>query len=1070
MNIIRFFVRNSVAVSLLGWTLIIGGVISASRLRREFFPEITSDAVAVMMSYQGASPAEIEDSLGRKVEDAMVDLEGLDRITTAIFDGRGSVAVKFKDGVNLSKRAEDMQRAVDAMQDLPVDAERLRVVEIEAKMPAIQIAITGDVDEQVLKSSVRRVEDDLRAMRGMGTVVVNGVREYEVRVEVDRTALLRHGISLNRVSDAVGQWMREIGGGSLRSADASVSIRTLGTPETVDAISDIIVRSDRSGSVVRVRDIGVVAHTFVEQDVLLRVNGNRGATITIFKSLGQDVVRMANLVRGYVAARQGREHSPSGWALLMNDPFSEGWDIGHLAGPLPVQLATSTDLAKIIEDRFDLLSRNALQGAGLLFLALLLGVSLRSAWWVMVGIGTAICGTLLVMSLTGVTLNLITMFGLLLVMGMMDDDAIVINESIETLRAEGLSAEAAAVGGVQRVMWPVLGSAATAIVAFVPLGLLRGRVGDLMGELPTIVTIALCVSVVETLLLAPAHQAGSIRRREALKKPGFLERLCAPLEGWRDRRAWPSVTAAYGRAAGWCVEHRYMSVSGGIAIFIVSIGMVAGGQLAFTFLPTDDAETLLANYSLSMGSPLSRTTDFAKRVETAARSQAEVKSVISIIGETVNFESGGTQNSSSNVGQIVIELLPLEKRGRSSSQVLDSIRAELGRIDEVERLSWGEISGGPGGPDITYELAGDDRDALTVVSKKLRETLLSFSGVLDASDNDESGAPEIQVDLRAGASAAGFTPIEIAAQLRAAVHGQDAHVFTEHGEDIDVRVSLDQDSRAKASLIEDAWVVSPAGRVVPVSEVARITETAGYASVRRLDRKRSVAVMADCSAATIPEDIVRALEPTLVQLRADYPDVSITTGGRQRDLEDAFGSLPIAVFASLAMIYVILAWLFRSFIQPFAVMVAIPFGLIGVVWGHLALGYDLTFLSIIGVVGLSGVVVNNSLVLIEFSNANRAIGLTIQDSLVLAGRQRLRAVILTTLTTVVGLAPLISEQSFQARFLVPMAISLCGGLISSTGLTLLLLPAILVVFSDIGQCWHFLWSGRPMRDHSSASA
>ncbi|MDA0803542.1 MAG: efflux RND transporter permease subunit [Planctomycetota bacterium] len=1069
-SVVRFFVRNPVAVSLLMWTLIIGGVVGALNLRREFFPTTDPDSVMISMIYPGASPAEVEDSLARKVEDAVIDIQDVDRVTTTVFEGAGNIVIKFQDGADVRKRQSDVQNSVDALQDLPADAERIRVTEMEKLMPAIQLNISGEVDPQVLKRIVRGVEDDLRDLPGMGMLVVSGLRKYEVRVHADRAALLRHGLSLTRLSDAITSWTREVSSGSLKSSDSTVAVRTLGTLETAQDISSIVVKASSDGAAIRVSDVARVEERFVDEDVKLTIDGKPGATITVFKSGTQDVVQMAELIRGYAAGLDGKPLTTSGMDALTGGYFAKGWQAGQARGPVPVGTSISTNLAKIIEDRLDLLSRNAIAGAVLVFFALLMGVSLRTAFWVMTGIATAICGTMLVMAVTGLTLNLLSMFALLLVLGMLTDDGIVVAESIDTMHAGGLPAEEAAIQGVARIQWPVIASISTTIVAFLPLGLLGGMIGDLMTQLPAVVSIALLVSLFEVFVIAPSHITHSIMRREKDGGHGnWLERLVEPFERWRDTVAWPRMTASYARAANWCVHHRYITVSGGISAFIVSLGMVLGGQLAFTFLPTDDAETLLANYSLPMGTPLDRTGAFGQRVAEAAHSQPEVRTVIGIIGQSTDFETGRADDSSSNVGQMIIELLPLEQRERNSAEVLDSIRAALGNTDEVERLSWGEISSGPSGADITYELSGPDADELSLVASELRRGLLAFEGVLDAIDSDSTGTPEVQVELRPGASAAGFTPLDVAQQLRAAIYGRDAHVFTQGGEDIDVRVSLDESARRRAGMLEEAWVVSPAGQPVPVSEIARVKETEGYASIRRKNRERVVLVTADCAAQVIPEEIEAAMDPLLARLQSEHPGVTVESGGKQKDLADAFATLPLVASTAAGLIFVILAWLFRSFWQPFAVMLAIPFGVIGVVWGHILLGFDLSFLSLIGFVALAGVVVNNSLLLVEFVNVHRAKGYSLDQALVWSGTQRFRPILLTSITTVLGLAPLVMEQSFQARFLIPMAISLCGGLISATVLTLLLLPAIVMIFDDIGHLWAWLWSGTPLKQGAAAA-
>lgn len=1064
MNSASFFMKNKLLGDLLVVVLVLGGLIAVLSLRREFFPPLQPDRVTVTMIYPGASPAEMEDSLTRKVEDAVIDVAGVDEVTTTVFEGASTVVITFDEGEDMAKRRVDVENAVESLQDLPADAERLRVAELEERMPAIQLNIACDGDAQVLKRVVRQVEEDLRDLDGMGLVLVSGMRPYEVRVQADREALMRHGLSLPRLASAINSWTREVSSGSLKGADRTVSVRTLGTEETAEALGDVVVTARADGSSVRVRDVARVEEGFADEDIRLTVNGLPGATLTVFQSGDQDVVAMAELVRGYKDGVEGKPLVQSGFAASGDSAFGRGWRAGQARGPLPVSMSLSTNLAKIIEDRIDLLSRNAMWGAIFVFLTLLVGVRLRTAWWVMVGIVTAICGTFLVMWIAGLTLNLITMFSLLLVLGMLADDAIVVAESIDTMHAEGVSAEEAAQTGTARVGLPVLASVSTTVVAFIPLAFIGGKMGDIIRPLPSVVAIALGVSLLEALFIAPAHLSRSMRKEEAMGGEGNrLERLVEPFERWRDSVGWPRLIGVYEKIAGWCVHYRYISVSAGVSAFIISLGMVISGRLPFSFMPTDDTETVILNYALPLGTPLEQTDAFALRVAEAAKTQPEVRSVMAMVGQSIDFQSGQVSSASTHLGQIVMELLPLEQRDKSSAEVLDSIRQALGHADEAERLSWTEMGGGPSGADITYELSGPDPEELSIVARELRQGLLTYEGVLDAIDTDDAGVPELQVELRPGAAASGFTPADVAEQLRAAIYGREAHVFTDDGEDIDVRVALADSVRRRAGFLEEAWITSPAGKPVPVIEVARVTEREGYATIRRKDRDRVVIVTADCSSTTIPEDITSAMGPLVDRLKSEHPSVAFGSGGRQKDLQDAFASLPIAAMAAAVMIYVILIWLFGSLWQPFAVMMAIPFGVIGVVWGHVLMGHDLSFLSLIGFVALAGVVVNNSLLVVEFVNMRRAAGHSLAEALVWAGKQRFRAILLTTVTTVAGLGPLVFEQSFQARFLVPMAISLCAGLISAAALTLLLLPAILVIFDDLGRLVRWLWSGEPMR-------
>ena len=1064
MKIVRFAVRNPVPMTMLTWSVLLGGLFSAFTIRREFFPQMDPDRLTAVMSYPGASPDEIEESLARKVEDAAEGVQDSDRITTLAFEGGGSVEVKFSDGANLGKRKDDLRDAVDSLRDLPEDAERTRIIEFEPSIPVIQVTAFGDADSETLKRCAREIEDDLKSYSGMGRLDVSGARDYEIRVEVDHAALLRLRIPIHQLSDAVSSWMREVPGGIVRSPDGHMAVRSLGVEERADLIREIVIATG-GGQSWRVGDVAKVEEGFVDDENALRYNGKEAAFVTVFKGPNDDAIDMAEFVRGYVAGRNGKALELGFMDRLFGSPRQEGWELGNARGPLPVELETNTDLARIIDGRLELLRSNAFQGAALVFLTLLLGVNYRAAWWVMAGIVVAILGTLLIMQIMGVTLNLLTMFSLLLVLGMLEDDAIVFAESIESAaEKEGMAPEEAAARGVGRVFWPVVASVTVTIVAFLPLAFVGGSFGDMLEELPIVVCIALFVSLLEAAILMPAHIAHGMRRIAA-GRIQWSDKVLAPWDRVRDHRLWPWLEARYESLASWCVLHRYVTVSAGIGILIFSLGMVAGGRLPFTFLPAEDTETVVVALRMPLGTSLERTMEVGAKIEAATRTQPETKGITSIYGSQMDWESGAEEAVSGNVAQFFIELEEVEKRDRHSDDVIASIQRQLGGLPEAEDISFTEMTGGPGGADISIEVRGEELEELRAVSQRLTEALGAFNGVLDVADDDYAAQPEVQMRLRPEAASLGLTPAEVARQIRGAIHGIDAHVHTADREDIDVRVRLDDASRSRLDLAGGLWIVTPRGKVVPLSEVAEVRDGSGHSAIRRVDRLRTITIGADTDPATAPEEVVAALDPTIAQLADEYPNVRVDLAGKQKDRIDAFATIPMAAGAALLAMYAVLAWLFGSYTQPFAVMAAIPFGIIGAIWGHIFLGFSLTFLSVIGLVALSGVVVNNSLVMVEFVNRERASGQPLRSALVLAGKRRLRPILLTSITTVVGLAPLVFEQSFQARFLIPMAISLCGGLLSSTFLTLLLLPATLVIMEDLGHFvrWAFggSWQAEP---------
>ncbi len=1076
MDFITFGVKRPVFGSLLMWFLVIGGTAALLLMRREFFPAVEPEAARIALIYPGASPTEVEESMARKIEDAVVDVEGAKKITANLVEGGGGIVVEFDDGADIDQGIDDVRIAIDRLQDLPAEAEQVRVTELKPNFPVILVSLYGDSGEDALKRSAMQVGDDLRSMPGMGAVIMTGARPYQLRVEVDRAALARHGLRLSQVADVVQAWMAEVPSGTMRTGGTNLSVRTLGAAERADAIRRIPLQANAEGHLLAVGDIAKVVEGFADDQISRHFNGKRATRLVIFKTADEDAVRIAEMTRGYVAARQGLPLEPgSVWnrltGLIHGSDRGRGYELGTEANrraPISCEIASHNDLARIIEGRLDLLTNDALQGSALVLIVMVLFMNVRAAWWVMSGIFVSIGCTALSMYALDVTLNLVTMFGLLIVVGMLADDAIVVADIIIQRSAHGEECDDAAIRGTKSVFWPIVANGATIILAFLPLAYIAGRMGDLLSALPIVAAVALGSSVVETMVILPAHMSHAIQGMRE-RKVGWLGKRWKRFEAWREAKVVPLLQRKYAQFAHYCIAHRYAATSLTLGVLIASLGMVAGGRLPFVFLPAEDAETIIIDIRLPIGSTQAATEQVVKRFEAALTVPLEVTGFSSILGQSTNFETGQPDAAAPHIAQLFVELAPVETRTRDSSTVMDEVRATVGNVDAAESVEFKEISGGPAGSDITYQIRSSDPLLAREAADRVKRALAEFQGVYSINDDDFSTQRELRVIPREGAAAMGLTTADIARQVRGMLFGLDAHTFSSDREDIDVRVRLDEASRGRIDSITDLWIATPAGGRVPLSEIADVTEDNAYASVKRVDRERAITVTADCSANTIPEDITRALADELAQIQRDIPSIDIREAGRQKDLNDAFSSLPYAFLAALMLIYVVLAWLFGTYSQPLAVMIAIPFGLIGVVWGHLLMGYPLTFLSLIGTVALSGIVVNNSLILVEFANERRRGGESLRDSLVNSGASRLRPILLTTGTTIFGILPLLLEQSFQARFLIPMGIAISAGLLSATVLTLVILPANLLIIDDVRRTLALLW-GSTEHTHAPSEA
>ncbi|MEM6749017.1 MAG: efflux RND transporter permease subunit [Planctomycetota bacterium] len=1063
MSLPAWGVRRPVPVNLLMIALLVAGAIGATTLRKEFLPETDPTQALVSMPYPGATPAQVEESLAIKIEDKLVTLDEVKELRTTVSEGGGGITVEFRDGVDIQRALDEVQREIDALRDLPGESEEIEVELFEPRLPVIRVAVFGSAGENSLKRAIRAIRDDLRSLPGMGEITIDGVRDYELRIDVDRGKALQQGLSLPAISDAVRRWLSEVPGGTVKTDRGNFRLRGMGLEERAQAIADVPVQSGEAGATVLLGDIATVSDGFVDEQIANRFNGQPAAMLTVFKVGDQDVVQIAETVRGYVAGRNG--DAPDGFEGHQHKGAQAGYELGRTSSaPLPpgAQIATSTDLARFVEGRLDLLVRNAAAGLVLVFAILLIFLDWRSAMWVGVGLSTAMGGTLVLMQTLDVTLNLLTMFGLIVVIGLLVDDAIVVAENVRSWRDRGEAPARAAAHGAQQVFWPVCATVATSIVAFLPLTFIKGDIGDLLGALPLVVACALAMSLIESVLILPSHMRHALEAEAKARGP--IARRLVAFESWRDRAIVDRVNPGFGRALAWCLRRRYLVMAVALSGLMVSAGLIAGGRLNFTFLSDNDAETVVIELRTPIGSSIGTTDAAVRTLEAAAAAQPEVLSIATVVGQRTNVDTGASESAATHVGQLYIELHPVESRDRDSQTVIDAIRtAALPDLREVERLSFTEISGGPGGSDITVRVLGkaDDAARMELAVAEIKKALAGFGGVYDISDDLSKGQLEIRITPRpADARALGLDAQDVKQQIRAALFGVDAHVFAESEEDIDVRVRLDEATRRDLAEVLAMWVVAPDGRAVPLAEIADVEEAASYAGLSRVDRKRSITVSADTEAGLSPENVTAALDPKLDALRAQFPELEIAYAGRQENVSEAFASLPYGFLAAVGMIYILLAFLFDSFLQPIVVVSVIPFAVIGVVWGHLALGFDLTFLSLIGFVALSGIVVNDSLILVQFYNQQRERGAPIFDALVHAGRARLRPIFLTTVTTALGLTPLMLEQSFQARFLIPMAISIAMGLVSATVMILIVLPCMILAMDDVKGVAYWLWHGR----------
>lgn len=1115
MNLARFGVRQPVVANLVMFAILAAGLIFGFTLKREFFPEVRPNLVSVIAPYPGASPDEVEEALAQRIEDVIDDLDDVEEINATVSEGLASIAIEFKEGVDIDDKVAEVKREMDALQDLPEESERIRVEKIEPNLPTINVSIFGTADERTMKQAIKAIRDDLESVPGMGDIAISGVRGDEVLVEVRPESLIRYNLSLPIIADRIKSEMQELPGGTVKSTTSNTAVRVLGAAERADQIRRIVVKADVDGSVVRLGDIADVTEGFVDVDKRSRLSGQPAYSLTVFKVGEQDAVQIAEMVKAYVAGARGEEIElklTERLAIMLakgqrDQQYKQALKKAEQAGePIPAKpkvppasdrllayklgsdraaaggippgadIEYTTDLAKFIVGRLDLLTRNALWGGLLVFATLVLLLNWRVSFWVALGLIVSMMGTLAVMYFAGISLNLLTMFGLIIVIGLLVDDAIVVAENITARHEQGEPALEAAIGGTQQVGWPVVATVITTICAFLPLALIQGQIGDFLEVLPIVVTCALGVSLIESLFILPSHMGHSLAKAERSKNNGgnWFTRIEGRFDRARDHFFNGILIPNYLKLLRKAVRFRYISVSIAFGAVVASFGMVAGGFVEFIFFEASDSETVNGELRMPIGTPTDVTDAYLKRIEEVCLAQPEVEHCWAVAGEFSSLDGGGG-GEQTHLGQVILEIMPVEQREafndtrsdedppmRSSDVLIEDIMAELGDMPGVKSFRLEGVAGGPDGPAISITVVGNSEELIARTIDEVKSTIGSYPGVTNVTDDADRGQRELRLTLRDGASELGFTTANVALQVRGSIYGLEPYNFAGNDETIDVRVTLPKAFRSSLANIETMFLIAPGGQAVPLPEVVRVEEVEGYATVRRLNGSRAVTVTADVDrqSGANPEQLTAAFMPELRAIVDRTPGVDILERGRQKDVAESFSTLPLGMLVAAGLIYVTLAWLFASYTQPLVVMSAIPFATIGMIWGHFIMGYSMTFLSLIGFVALAGVVVNDSLIFMEFFNEKRAMGMGVPDSCLAAGKARLRAILLTTITTVLGLMPLMLETSFQAKFLIPMAITISFGLISATVIILVVLPCLLMVLNDIKAVTRTLWTGR----------
>lgn len=1032
----QWSINNRVAVNLIMVFIIVAGTMTVLRMRREMFPQFALDMIKVSVEYPGASPAEVEEGICIKIEEKVKSIDGISRTLSSAYEGLGSVTVELDSDANVQRVLDDVKSEVDRIDTFPENAEKPVVTEIINRNPAITVAVYGDVSERLLHETAEKIRDDLVDTGPISMAELVGVRDYEISVEVSEQNLRQYGISFDQVVNAIRTGSMDLPGGVIKTSQGEILIRSKGQLYTGREFERLPLITKKDGTVVRLGQVAQVIDGFEDTDIKPRFNGKPAALVQVNRTSTEDVIKISNVVRSYV--KRYRSKMPKG-----------------------IHIATWFDLSKLVRGRINLLLRNGLQGMILVFLTLALFLNLRLAFWVSAGIPLSFMGAFLVLHYIGATINMISLFAFIMTLGILVDDAIIIGENIFTHFGRGKSSKDAVIDGLNEVGWPVVMAVSTTIVAFTPLMFIAGIMGKFIAVMPKAVILILIVSLGEALIILPAHLEHALFQSKL--KMGVIfswhERLRKRIEKWLTR----FIEGYYTRAIKYVVRNRYFTLAVGLGILIISLGVVAGGYMPFVFMSKGESDWIIAEIGYPLGTPFKITEKTIEHLENKAfelndffkvkskKNGALVVNTFALVGVVPRRDwKAGVKGS--QVGELWIELASSEKRPDISvNTILNKWRNLVGEIPGVEKLVFSTVQGGPAGNPIEIQLAGKDFTTLRQAADELKAELKTYPGTMDITDDFKPGKQEIKIGIKEGAKSLGITMRDIARQIRQAFYGEEALRIQRGRNDIKVLVRYAEKDRSSIFGIEDMRLRTDKGQEIPIEEVATLTPGRAYSVIHRVNRKRVITVSSDldesiANASKIVADLKAGFLPELVRR---YPGIKYNLEGQEKRTRESLDSLKIGFTLALMGIFFLLATQFHSYFQPIIIMVAIPFGLIGAIAGHLIMGFQLTIISIFGIVALSGIVVNDALILIDFINRSVGKGEEIDRAVIESGKARFRAVMLTSITTIAGLFPLLLERSFQAQFLIPMAVSISFGLLAATVLTLLYVPALYLIVNDI---------------------
>ncbi|MCA9652070.1 MAG: efflux RND transporter permease subunit [Myxococcales bacterium] len=1022
---IGYFARHPTAANLLMLVLVLLGALGLPRIQRETYPVFETDTLTVSASFPGADAQVMDQDVVERIEDVLGGMEGIASLSSTARDGGASVSVEVEDGFEVERLLADVESAVDSIRDFPEGMDPPVVTRRSRSRAVLTIAVTGPMSGQDLLLYLERLKRRLLLHEDVSQVSIAGFSTHQLRIRLDQAALARHDLSVEAVSSAIAAQSLDTPLGSIEARTGSLLVRYADRRTTPEGLAALVVATAADGGEIRLGDVAEVDDAFAVEEEQTYFNGQRAGMLVVSKATTEDSLDVRAAVQDFLE-EQGRI-KPDG-----------------------VRLEITNDSTAVIEDRLALLVANGVQGLLLVFLTLWLFFDLRLAFWVAMGLPVSFLGALWLMQQTGQTLNMMTMMGLLVALGLLMDDAIVLAENVAAHLARGAKPLRAAIDGVREVAGGVLSSFITTICVFVPLSAIDGRIGRTLQVIPAVLISVLAVSLIEAFLVLPNHLGHSLR---AERRPNrFRRRFDAAFEAVRER--------GLGRLVDLAVRHRYGATGLTVAAMVISLGAIQGGHLRYQAFPDTEGNIVELRLALPSGTTFDQTKLEVERVVEAARrvgaalddQQPQGEALVRNVSARFNYNPD-VDESGPHLATVTVDLLDVERRNTTLEDFSARWRKAVGPLPNAVSAKFGQGGRrGPGGNPIEVRLLGSDLERLELASERVQEWLGREPAVSDLSDDLEPGATQIRIRLRPGSGGTGLTGATLSAQLRSALSGVSVETLFHEGEQFEVWVELERRARDTVADLKHFPVTVGEGVTVPLGAVAFVEPARSFARIRRRDGARTVTVSGaiDREQANLAQLMARFAAEGIPEIEAELPDVSIELGGEIEDSDQTLGSMAEGMVLGLFAIFALLSLQFRSYLEPLVVMLAIPFAFVGVVLGSLAIGMPLSSQAVLGFVSLAGVVVNDSILLMVFIKDARARGASASEAAARASRDRFRAVLLTSATTVAGLVPLMFETSRQAQMLIPVATSIAFGITASTVLVLVVLPAIYALLGDLG--------------------